>query len=114
MVGIPMLLVGKVGNQCPRDLFFFQAEDGIRYLEGPLGETPGSPTVSMKLQSIATQAKRYPEMVFDNVFHLIDLRCGKVDTEALSHLILKPGRPGIMLSYALKEVRHGEHAVMGS
>ena len=37
-----------------------------------MGETPGSPTVSMKLQSIATQAKRYPEMVFDNVFHLID------------------------------------------
>ena len=25
----------------------------------------------MKLQSIATQAKRYPEMVFDTVFHLI-------------------------------------------
>ena len=37
-----------------------------------MGETPGSPTVSMKLQSIATQAKRYPEMVCDNVFHLID------------------------------------------
>jgi len=27
-------------------------------LEGPLGETPGSPTVSMQLQSIAQQAKR--------------------------------------------------------
>ena len=37
-----------------------------------MGETPGSPTGSMKLQSIATQAKRYPEMVFDNVFHLLD------------------------------------------
>jgi RNA-directed DNA polymerase len=41
-------------------------------LEGPLGETPGSPTVSMKLQRIAQQAKRYPEMVFNNVCHLID------------------------------------------
>src|SRR6266705_592958 len=37
-----------------------------------MGETPGSPTGSMKLQSIATQAKRYPEMVFDNVFHRLD------------------------------------------
>src|SRR4029450_5381045 len=27
-------------------------------LEGPLGETPGSPTVSMKLQKIAEQAQR--------------------------------------------------------
>src|SRR5919109_3925849 len=35
-------------------------------------ETPGSPTVSMKLQRIAEQAKRYPAMVFNNVFHLID------------------------------------------
>jgi RNA-directed DNA polymerase len=37
-----------------------------------MGETPGSPTVSMKLQRIAQQAKRYPAMVFNNVFHLID------------------------------------------
>jgi RNA-directed DNA polymerase len=26
----------------------------------------------MKLQKIAEQAQRYPEMVFNNVFHLID------------------------------------------
>ena len=37
-----------------------------------MGETPGSPTVSMKLQRIAEQAQRYPAMVFANVFHLID------------------------------------------
>ena len=37
-----------------------------------MGETPGSPTVSMKLQRIARQAKSYPEMVFNNVFHLMD------------------------------------------
>jgi len=37
-----------------------------------MGETPDSPTVSMKLQSIAQQAKRYPAMVCDNVLHLID------------------------------------------
>jgi hypothetical protein len=28
-----------------------------------MGDTPGSPTVSMKLQKIAEQAQRYPEMV---------------------------------------------------
>ena len=44
-------------------------------LEGPLGETPGSPTVSMQLQSIAQQAKRSPAMVFDNVLHVIDQEC---------------------------------------
>jgi RNA-directed DNA polymerase len=37
-----------------------------------MGETPGSPTVSMKLQRIAQQARGYPEMVFNNVCHLID------------------------------------------
>jgi RNA-directed DNA polymerase len=37
-----------------------------------MGDTPGSPTVSIKLQKIAEQAQRYPEMVFNNVFHLID------------------------------------------
>ncbi len=37
-----------------------------------MGDTPGSPTISMKLQRIAQQAQRYPEMVFNNVFHLID------------------------------------------
>jgi len=37
-----------------------------------MGDTPGSATVSMKLQRIAYQAQRYPEMVFNNVFHLID------------------------------------------
>src|SRR4029453_4283173 len=37
-----------------------------------MGETPSSPTVSMKLQRIAQQAKRYLEMVFNNVCHLID------------------------------------------
>jgi RNA-directed DNA polymerase len=37
-----------------------------------MGETPGSPTVSMKLQKIAQQAQRYPAMVLNNVFHVID------------------------------------------
>ena len=37
-----------------------------------MGETLGAPTVSMKLQRIAQQAQRYPAMVFNNVFHLID------------------------------------------
>jgi len=37
-----------------------------------MGDTPRSPTVSMKLQRVAQQAQRYPEMVFNNVSHLID------------------------------------------
>ena len=37
-----------------------------------MGETPGSPTVSMKLQNMAAQAQRYPAMVFNNGFHLLD------------------------------------------
>ena len=37
-----------------------------------MGDTPGSPTISMKLQRLAAQARRYPAMVFNNVFHLID------------------------------------------
>jgi hypothetical protein len=41
-------------------------------LGGPMAETPGSPPVSMKLQRIAQQAKAYPAMVCNHVFHLID------------------------------------------
>jgi RNA-directed DNA polymerase len=37
-----------------------------------MGETPGSPTVSMQLQRSAQQAKRYPARVFNNVCHLSD------------------------------------------
>ena len=40
-----------------------------------MGETPGSPTVAMKLQSMAQQAKHSPAMVFNNVLHLIDREC---------------------------------------
>jgi len=38
-----------------------------------MGDTQGSPTVSTKLQRIAQQAECYPAMVFNNVYHLIDL-----------------------------------------
>jgi group II intron reverse transcriptase/maturase len=37
-----------------------------------MGDTPGSPTISPKLQKIAEQARNYPEMVFNNLYHLID------------------------------------------
>ena len=37
-----------------------------------MGDTLGSPTISMKLQRRAHQAQRYPAMVFNNVFHVID------------------------------------------
>ena len=42
------------------------------FLEGPMGDTPGSPTISTKLQSIATQAEDYPELIFNNLYHLLD------------------------------------------
>ena len=37
-----------------------------------MGDTPGSPTISTKLQRIAKQAECYPEMVFNNLYHMID------------------------------------------
>ncbi len=37
-----------------------------------MGDTLGSQTVSTKLRRIAEQAERYPDMVFNNVYHLID------------------------------------------
>jgi group II intron reverse transcriptase/maturase len=37
-----------------------------------MGDTPGSQTISTKLQGIAKQAECYPEMVFNNLYHLID------------------------------------------
>ena len=37
-----------------------------------MGDTPGSPTILTKLQRIAKQAECYPEMVFNNLYHLID------------------------------------------
>jgi hypothetical protein len=40
-----------------------------------MGEPPGSPPVSMQLQSMAQQAKRSPAMVCNNVFHVIDRAC---------------------------------------
>ena len=42
-------------------------------LKGNIGDTLRSQTVSTKLQRIAEQAVNYPEMVFNNLFHLIDL-----------------------------------------
>ncbi len=42
-------------------------------LKGNTGDTPRSQTVSTKLQRIAEQAENYPEMVFNNLAHLIDL-----------------------------------------
>src|SRR5206468_12984911 len=65
--GSPRPPVGTVGTHGPRDPLEGRRRRASRYLEGPLGETPGSPTVSRKLQSIATQAKRSPAMVLDNV-----------------------------------------------
>jgi group II intron reverse transcriptase/maturase len=35
-------------------------------------DTPGSQIISPKLQKIAEQARNYPEMMFNNLYHLID------------------------------------------
>ena len=45
----------------------------------------------MKLQSSATQAKRYPEMVVDHVFYLSDREC----LRAASRLTRKHRAPGV-------------------
>ncbi|TAN35470.1 group II intron reverse transcriptase/maturase [Patescibacteria group bacterium] len=37
-----------------------------------MGDTPGSQTISMKLQRIAEQARDYPSTVINNLYHLID------------------------------------------
>lgn len=42
-------------------------------LEGNIGGTLGSQTISTKLQRIANQVRNYPDMVFNNLYHLIDL-----------------------------------------
>ena len=42
------------------------------FLEGPMGDTLGSPTISTKLQRIANQAEDYPDLVFNNLYHLLD------------------------------------------
>ena len=45
----------------------------------------------MKLQSLATQAQRYPEIVFDNVFHRID----REFLREASRLTRKNSAPGV-------------------
>jgi group II intron reverse transcriptase/maturase len=37
-----------------------------------MGDTQGSPTISTKLQRIAKQAEDYPELIFNNLYHLLD------------------------------------------
>ncbi len=56
-----------------------------------MGDTPGSPTISPKLQKIAEQARNYPEMVFNNLYHLIDY---DLLNEAY-RLTRKDGAPGV-------------------
>jgi hypothetical protein len=56
-----------------------------------MGETPGAPSVSMKLQKSAEQAKRSPAMVLNNVCHLIDSEC----LRAASRQTWKSRAPGV-------------------
>lgn len=59
-------------------------------LEGPLGETLGSLTVSRQLQSRAEQAKRSPAMGFNNVWHVID-RAGVLEASRQTRKSRAPG-----------------------
>ena len=86
-----MLRVGKVGNRRPRAPLQGRRSRASRFLEGPLGETPGAPTVSMQLQSSAQQAKHSPALGFNNVFHLIDRAC----LLAAYHQTRKSSAPGM-------------------
>ena len=38
-----------------------------------MGVTPGTPTISMQLQRIAEQAALYPDMVFNNLYHKVNV-----------------------------------------
>ena len=69
-----------------------------------MGETLGSPTVSMKLQKIAQQAHRYPAMVFHNVFHLID----RDFLREAYRLIRKHSAPGVDQVTATQYAEHLE------
>jgi group II intron reverse transcriptase/maturase len=67
-----------------------------------MGDTPGSPTISPKFQRIAQQAERYPQMVFNNLYHLIDYELLK---EAYRRT-RKSGAPGVDKVTAKQ---YGEH-----
>jgi group II intron reverse transcriptase/maturase len=43
------------------------------HLEGNMGGTRGPQTISPELRGIAEQARRYPEMVFNNLYHRVNL-----------------------------------------
>jgi RNA-directed DNA polymerase len=60
-------------------------------LEGTMGDTPGSQTISMKLQRIAQMARSHPPMVFNNLYHLIDVDFLK----GAYRLTSKKGSPGV-------------------
>jgi len=63
---------GRWGTAVPRDPREGRRRRGSRHLEGPLGATPGSPTVARQRQSMAHQAQRSPAMVCTNGCHVID------------------------------------------
>jgi hypothetical protein len=56
----------------------------------------------MKLQSMATQAKRSPAMVCDHVFHLIDRDC----LREASRLTRKTSAPGVDTVMAKQDAEH--------
>jgi group II intron reverse transcriptase/maturase len=56
-----------------------------------MGDTPGSQTISTQLQGIAEQAVRYPDTVFNNLYHKINLDLLR---EAYRQ-VRKDGSPGV-------------------
>ena len=74
-----------------------------------MGDTPGSQTISTKLQRIAQQAACYPDMVFNNLCHLIDL-----DFLREAHgLTRKDAAPGVDKVTAKQYAEHLEENLRG-
>jgi RNA-directed DNA polymerase len=64
---------GKRGNQTEGTPWRTRGHRITELLEGTMAETPGSTTVSTKLQRIAQLAKQAPEVAFTTLAHHIDL-----------------------------------------
>src|SRR5215475_12064010 len=73
--GAPCVWAGRWGPDVPGPHGRAGEAGPPALLAGPLGETPGSPTLAMPLQSMAQQAKHDPAMVCNTVGHLMAQEC---------------------------------------
>jgi hypothetical protein len=82
---------GPVGPRRPRAPLAGRRRRASRHLEGPLGATPGAPTVSLPRQRRAEQAPRSPALVCKHVWPLSD-RAFLRDASRQTHPSRAPGR----------------------